>query len=76
MFCIVDCIHFDGIGEKSCAEHRELNSSRLFVLVFNVPVNSCGHVETISEPNHTFSSADLDLSKRLSSTQCTSSNKP
>ena len=22
-------IHFDGIGEKSCAEHNELNSSGL-----------------------------------------------
>ena len=26
MFCISGIILFDGIGEKPCAEHRELNS--------------------------------------------------
>ena len=28
----------------------------LFVLVFNIPVNSYGHVGTMSSSNHTFSS--------------------
>ena len=26
----------------------------LHVLLLNVPVNSCGHVRTVSSPNHTF----------------------
>ena len=40
----------------------------LFVLfVVYVPVNSYGHVETISKPNHTFSSR-ASLIKQLPST--------
>ena len=52
MFCISGFILFDGIGEKPCAEHRELNSiisssgtftyiylfcMRYFVYVFFLP---------------------------------------
>ena len=31
-------------------------------LWFYIPVNNYGHAETVSEPNHTFSWAGLDLS--------------
>ena len=36
--------------------------------LFYVPVNSYGHVETVSEPNHTYSWASL--TKRLTNTSC------
>ena len=32
----------------------------LFVLMLNVPVNSYGHVGTVSSPNHTFILSKLD----------------
>ena len=35
----------------------------LFVLLLNIPVNSYGHGEMVSSPNHTFSWASLN--KRL-----------
>ena len=41
----------------------------LLVLLLYVPVNSYGHYETVSSPNHTFSWASLN--KRLTSTSCT-----
>ena len=40
-----------------------------FGLRFYVPVNSFGHVETVSSPNHTFSWASL--TKKFTSTSCT-----
>ena len=42
----------------------------LFGLTFNVPVNSYGHVEIVSSPNHTFFSW-ASLTKRLTSILCT-----
>ena len=41
----------------------------LLVLLLYVPVNSYGHYETVSSPNHTFSWASLN--KQLTSTSCT-----
>ena len=41
----------------------------LFGLMFYIPVNSFGHVETVNSPNHTFSWASL--TKQLTSTLCT-----
>ena len=41
----------------------------LFVLLFYIPVNSCGHGETVSSPNHIFSWASLN--KWLTSTSGT-----
>ena len=40
-----------------------------FDLILNFPVNSYGHVGTVSSPNHTFSWASL--TKQLTSTSCT-----
>ena len=40
-----------------------------FGLIFYVPVNSYGHVETVCSPNHTF--YWVSLTKRLTSTSCT-----
>ena len=41
----------------------------LIGLLLYIPVNSYGHVGTVSSPNHTFSWASLN--KRLTSASCT-----
>ena len=55
-----------------------LNVAKLFIktgdffllrLWFNIPVNSYGHVEMLSQPNHTF--PGQALTKWLTSTPCT-----
>ena len=46
------------------AWHTKFQQS-LCVLMFYIPVNSYGHVEMVSSPNHTFSWASL--TKRLTS---------
>ena len=50
--------------KKKQTPHPMLGGSML-----NAPVNSYGHVGTVSSPNHTFSSASLTM--RLASTSCT-----
>ena len=43
MFCLPSFVHFDGIGEKTCAEHHELNRSHFGVVIFalNKFANNC-----------------------------------
>ena len=47
----------------SCSRTQHIDSDGLFLmfgLVLNVPVNSYGHVGTVSSPNHTFFLGKLD----------------